>query len=82
MGGSELVAHLGARLGRLAYGWSKSPIGNGRAAAVVWLVPIHSSEHEFVRRHGWSAFEELLQERDPDLFDPLRPSIVEGSAPL
>jgi hypothetical protein len=49
---------------------------NGTETAIVWLVPVHPSEAEFVRTRGWQAFEEVLQEQDPDLFDPLRAPLV------
>jgi hypothetical protein len=42
----------------------------------IWLVPITRDEAHFVRREGWSAFESLLEARDPDLSDLFRDSIV------
>lgn len=36
---------------------------------IVWLIPLMSSEAEFIRRSGWSQFEDLMEKRDPDLFD-------------
>ena len=44
--------------------------------AVVWLIPISRREEEYVRAHGWSAFEDRLVEQDPDLTDVQRPSLV------
>jgi Suppressor of fused protein (SUFU) len=35
----------------------------------VWLVPISTSEAEYIRTNGWSAFEDRLEEQDPDLAD-------------
>lgn len=43
---------------------------------IVWLVPISRSEAAFVRDRGWDAFEDLLLERDPNLLDWGRPSLV------
>ena len=42
----------------------------------IWLVPITSKEAEFIRQNGWSKFEDLLIEKDPDLLDFSRGSIV------
>ena len=35
----------------------------------VWLFPIFPGEARFIAAHGWSAFEDLLEQRAPDLFD-------------
>lgn len=45
------------------------------ATVVVWLIPLSAAEAGFVRQKGWSAFEELLEDADPDLFDLERPSL-------
>ncbi|MGR6970886.1 suppressor of fused domain protein [Streptomyces cynarae] len=42
---------------------------NGVETAVVWLVPIGTSEAAFVREKGWDVFEEELARQDPDLLD-------------
>lgn len=42
----------------------------------VMLVPITAKEAEFVRLQGWSAFEDMLVELDPDLTDFFRESLV------
>lgn len=42
----------------------------------VWLVPIRSSEADFVRSHGWSRFEDILERKNPNLWDLSRPSVV------
>ena len=44
---------------------------------IVWLVPIAPIEAAFVQSHGWSRFETLLTEAQPDLLDMLRPAIVD-----
>jgi hypothetical protein len=46
------------------------------ATVFVWLVPITHAEAHFVFEHGWSKFEDLLTERDPDLLDLGRPSLI------
>jgi hypothetical protein len=51
-------------------------VEDGREAAIVWLVPIHPSESEFIEQRGWQAFEELVQDQDPDLFDPRRLPVI------
>jgi hypothetical protein len=43
---------------------------------ILWLIPIHRGEAEWVRQRGWSEFESLLQAKNPDLLDLKRPSIV------
>jgi hypothetical protein len=50
--------------------------GTEPPTVVAWMVPIHSAEANFVVEHGWDAFEELTETRDPDLLDLSRPSIV------
>ncbi len=48
--------------------------GNQRGA--LWLIPITEAEAGFRKRNGVSRFEQLLVERDPNLFDVRRPSVV------
>jgi hypothetical protein len=43
----------------------------------VWLMPIAPIEAKYVRIHGWSRFEDRLEERDLDLLDLLRPVVVD-----
>jgi hypothetical protein len=52
----------------------KEPDGNSKVIA--WLVPITLAEAEYVRDRGWSEFEKLLEQRNPDLLDPKRPSMI------
>lgn len=42
---------------------------------IAWLVPISAQEAEYVKEHGWNAFEARLADTDPDLTDPFRPSL-------
>ncbi len=35
---------------------------------IVWMMPIYKSEADYVDAKGWSKFEDLLEEKDPDLF--------------
>ena len=44
---------------------------------LVWLVPISRAEAAFVTANGWSAFEDLLSETDPDLVDVDRKSLLD-----
>jgi hypothetical protein len=43
---------------------------------VGWLIPIHRSEADWIKEHGWEAFESRLVELDPDVIDLTRPPIV------
>ena len=52
-------------------------VGDGEAPIVqVWMIPITDLEAEFVLKNGWSRFEDLLEEIDPDLIDFTRESII------
>jgi hypothetical protein len=42
----------------------------------LWLMPVSEAEAHYVREHGWSEFEKLLIEHDPDPADFHRPSLV------
>jgi hypothetical protein len=50
------------------------------ATVFVWLVPVAHTEIHYIWSHGWSAFEDLLVEKDPDLWDLERPSAVPEGA--
>jgi hypothetical protein len=43
---------------------------------LAWLVPVTTSEAEYVTAHGWSAFADRLVEVDPDLLDLRRAPVV------
>jgi len=42
----------------------------------VWLFPILPNEVRFIATHGWSAFEDLLEQQAPDLLDLHRAPIA------
>jgi len=48
----------------------------GYDIVIAWLVPITRPEAIFIRKQGWEEFEELLEQKDPNLFDFKRTSIV------
>ncbi len=50
--------------------------GSDPLTVFVWILPATSGEAEFVMRNGWNKFEELLESREPDLWDLDRPSVV------
>lgn len=41
-----------------------------------WVVPITRKEANFVKQQGWSKFEDMLENSDPDLVDFHRASII------
>lgn len=44
--------------------------------AFLWVIPIHEDEARFVRMNGWERFDELLEEKNPELWDLHRESVV------
>ncbi len=44
---------------------------------LVWLIPLYAEEADYVGTHGWNAFEDLLESKDPDLLDFTRHPVVE-----
>ena len=50
--------------------------GTTPPTVLVWLIPLHGVEGEFVKRNGWNAFEDLLEAKDPDLLDLNRMPII------
>lgn len=52
---------------------------DGSDVAIVWLVPVYPSEVALIRAEGWDAFEDLVERRDPDLWDPTRDPVGAGS---
>jgi hypothetical protein len=48
----------------------------GLMRVIAWLIPVTVSEAEFVRSHGWSRFESLIEKHDPDLLNLKRDSLV------
>jgi hypothetical protein len=43
---------------------------------ILWLIPLHRTEVAWVKKRGFSDFESLLEEKDPDLLDWARSPIV------
>ncbi len=43
---------------------------------VVWLIPLRAAESHFIAVHGWSAFEDCLQQGGVNLADLDRDSVV------
>ncbi len=43
---------------------------------MVWLIPITAREAEFIKLEGWSRFEDILVEKNPDFGDLNRASVV------
>jgi len=41
-----------------------------------WVIPIHEEEANYVRANGWSKFECLLEDTNPELWDLRRSSTV------
>lgn len=41
----------------------------------LWLIPIYESERLFIEKNCWNCFEELLEKKDPDLFDLQREAL-------
>jgi hypothetical protein len=37
------------------------------STVMVWMLPIYKSEVDYITTRGWESFEELLEEKDPDL---------------
>ncbi|MCQ4298070.1 suppressor of fused domain protein [Pseudomonas stutzeri] len=50
--------------------------GSVPATVFVWMIPVCRSEANYIEVNGWSAFEDLLEDQDPDLFLLERDPIV------
>lgn len=37
------------------------------STVIVWALPIYQREVDYIEKNGWEAFEDLLEEKDPDL---------------
>jgi hypothetical protein len=37
------------------------------STVIVWALPIYQREVDYIEKNGWEAFENLLEEKDPDL---------------
>jgi len=56
--------------------FSSCDAGFPERVAICWAIPISRPEADFVQRHGWDKFEEMLDLHDPDLLDFQRRGIV------
>jgi hypothetical protein len=50
---------------------------DGQRVAFLWLAPVHTSEIDFVRKYGAPRLEALFADRNVDLVDLDRKSIVD-----
>ncbi|MBT9556980.1 MAG: suppressor of fused domain protein [Myxococcales bacterium] len=49
--------------------------GTSPPTVFVWMIPLHGSEAEFVKRSGWDAFEDNLESADIDFWGLHRPPL-------
>ena len=42
----------------------------------IWLLPIFKDEYDFLKKHGSSCFQDILVEKDPDLSNLKRASLI------
>ena len=47
-----------------------------RHIQVLWVLPIHDSERQYIADRGLDALERLFEERAIDYLDPFRPAVV------
>lgn len=50
--------------------------GSEPKTVMVWIIPIHKREADFIDVNGWDKFEDILEEVDPDLFSLEREPVV------
>lgn len=50
--------------------------GSDPPTVFVWMIPIYAEEAEFIANYGWSKFEDILVDKDPNLLDFHRESVV------
>jgi len=50
--------------------------GDPPETIIAWTVPVSASEVAYIHRHGWPAFEKLLESEEPDLLDLGRAFLV------
>jgi hypothetical protein len=43
---------------------------------LVWLIPVYGEEADYIKTNGGDKFAELLEEKNPDLWDLNRPSVL------
>ena len=46
------------------------------STVMVWMLPIYQSEADYIAAHGWEGFEDLLEEKDPDLCSLERSPVI------
>lgn len=46
------------------------------STVIVWIIPIYKTEANFIFKNGWECFEDLLEEKDPDLYSLKRQAVV------
>jgi len=46
------------------------------STVMVWMLPIYQSEASYIEVNGWECFENLLEEKDPDLCSLDRDSVI------
>ncbi len=46
------------------------------STVMVWMLPIYQSEADYIASHGWESFEDLLEEKDPDLCSLERSPVI------
>jgi hypothetical protein len=51
--------------------------GSDPATVIAWMVPISTGEAGLIRHSGWSGFEDVLVDQDPDLFDLTRRGVAD-----
>lgn len=50
--------------------------GSQPPTVIVWVIPIYKSEADFIDVNGWDKFEDVLEEKDPDLFFLRRAPVI------
>lgn len=50
--------------------------GSQPDTVMVWVLPIYQNEANFISENGWESFEDLLEEKDPDLCSLARESVI------
>lgn len=46
------------------------------STVIVWILPIYQAEADYIEMNGWESFEDLLEEKNPDLFSLKRDPII------
>jgi hypothetical protein len=48
----------------------------------VWVIPVHEEEANYIRGAGWEAFEDRLEQNNPELWDLHRTSVIRSGPNL